>query len=163
MKSNRAVAPRLGITNDGRSLIPRPRLVYSHDESLASDKAAGSRILIIEDDYLVASQMEIALEDAGLEIAGVAQSADEALRLAAERKPRLAIMDIRLAGRKDGVYAAVELYKQYGIRCIFATAHSDEEVRRRGKEAHPIGWIQKPYSMRALVEAVRKGIAEIDE
>jgi DNA-binding NarL/FixJ family response regulator len=163
MKSNGAVAPQLGIVGEGGFRIRRPRLVYSHDESLASDKATGSRILIVEDDFLVASQMEIALEDAGLEIAGVAQSADEALKLVAERRPRLAIMDIRLAGRNDGVYAAVELYRRHGVRCIFATAHSDDDVRQRGQAANPIGWIQKPYSMRALVEAVRKGLAEIDE
>jgi DNA-binding NarL/FixJ family response regulator len=119
--------------------------------------------LVVEDDFLVGSQIEVALIDAGFEVVGVAQSAEEALSFAAEAKPQIVIMDIRLSGPVDGVETAIELYKARGIRCVFATAHSDSEVRRRAKSANPLGWIQKPYSMRALLEAVRGARDEINK
>ncbi|MBY5773251.1 response regulator [Rhizobium laguerreae] len=59
--------------------------------------------------------------------------------------PALAIMDIRLADRTDGIQAAVELYAAFGVRSIFASAHADPETRKRATAASPIGWLQKPY------------------
>src|SRR4051812_30396080 len=70
----------------------------------ASDK--GARILIVEDDYFVAMSLEHGLKEAGYHIVGIAASASEAVKLAKEGRPVLAIMDIRLAGNSDGIEAA---------------------------------------------------------
>ena len=161
MSGNTVTAPKLGVSGGSRQLLRAPRLVYSRDDTLRSDKGAKPRVLIVEDDYLVGSQIEVALADAGFDVVGVAQSAEEALALAGERKPQLAIMDIRLSGARDGVDTAVALYKAHGVRSVFATAHSDENVRRRAVAADPLGWIQKPYSMRTLVDAIRGALDDI--
>lgn len=116
--------------------------------------AVTGRIVVVEDDFLVASQMEAALTDAGFDIAGLATSANEAIALAASERPALCVMDIRLAGARDGIDAAVEIFKTLGIRCIFATAYADSGVRSRAENAVPLGWLQKPFSMASLVEAV---------
>jgi two-component system, response regulator PdtaR len=117
------------------------------------------RILIVEDDLLVAMQAEAALVDAGFTVTGIATSAAEAMDLAATQ-PMLAVMDIRLAGDRDGIDAALQLYMHHRIRCIFATAHHDPDTRRRAGPACPLGWLQKPYSVEALVATVRRALGE---
>jgi two-component system, response regulator PdtaR len=120
-------------------------------------------ILVVEDDYLVASDIESALLEAGFEVAGIATSAEEAVKLAASQHPILAVMDIRLAGRRDGVDVALELFAQHGIRCVFATAHYDQHVRARAAPAHPLGWVQKPYSMSVLIMHVRQALRDLED
>jgi CheY-like chemotaxis protein len=121
----------------------------------------GPSILVVEDDYLIAMQAEATLVDAGFALAGIATSADEAIAMARTHRPVLALMDIRLAGRRDGVDAALDLFRGHGIRCIFATAHADREVSSRAEPARPFAWLQKPYSMASLIDAVNKAFEEI--
>src|ERR1700680_4664157 len=99
---------------------------FSSDERLAGqDKGEVPRILIVEDDYVVGLELENALSEAGFEVVGTANSAQESVRLAISKRPILAFMDIHLAGRRDGVEAALEMFDACGVRCIFATAHHD--------------------------------------
>ncbi|TGV63130.1 response regulator, partial [Mesorhizobium sp. M2D.F.Ca.ET.160.01.1.1] len=101
-------------------------------------------ILIVEDDYLIALDIEAGLLAEGFSLAGLATSADQAISMAIATKPALALMDIRLLGKRDGVDTALELYRELGIRCIFTTAHGDRDVRLRAEAAKPLGWVQKP-------------------
>ena len=119
------------------------------------------RILIVEDDFLVASEMEAALTDAGFQIAGIAASGEEALELAHSQSPTLVVIDIRLAGDLDGIDTALELFRAHGIRCIFASAYSDQEAQRRAVPAAPLGWLQKPYTMASLTAKVRAAVNEL--
>ena len=70
-------------------------------------------------------------------------------------------MDIRLVGKRDGIDAALELYRELGIRCIFASAHVDETTRMKATAAAPLGWIAKPYDVRMLVERIRQALKEL--
>ena len=119
-----------------------------------------AKILIVEDDFLIAMQTESALTEAGFGIIGVATTADEALALARAHKPALAVMDVRLAGQRDGVEAARDLFRELGIRCVFATAHDDEQVRARAESFAPLGWLAKPYTMASLVTLVRTALSK---
>ena len=121
---------------------------------------AGPRILVVEDDYFVATDLEGALREAGLQVLGPVPTAEEALALAKTEHPVLALMDIRLAGSKDGIEAALELYRELGIRCIFASAHVEPPYRLRAAAAAPLGWVQKPYTIGTVVAAVKKALAE---
>jgi two-component system, response regulator PdtaR len=139
------------------------RRAFSRDGMSGAPKTSvrSERVLLVEDDFLVASQIEGALSDAGFNVVGIAGSADEAMELASSEQPALCVMDIRLAGARDGIDAALELFKTRGLRCIFATAHSDAEARRRAEAAAPLGWLQKPYSPAALVAMVRDAVREL--
>ena len=117
--------------------------------------------MIVEDDFLIASEVEGALIEAGYEVVGIAASAEEAIELAAARRPLLAVMDIRLVGPRDGIDVALELFGTHGVRSIFATAHQTPETRQRAHPANPLGWVPKPYSMAALIEAVRQAIRDL--
>ena len=70
-------------------------------------------------------------------------------------------MDIRLAGDRDGIDTALELFRSHGIRCIFASAYSDQEAQRRAAPAAPLGWLQKPYTMASLTAKVRAALSEL--
>ncbi len=143
---------------------PDRGIAFAHTESGRHEArgAVAERLVVVEDDFLVASQIEAALTDAGFDIAGVAASASEAIALAASKRPALCVMDIRLAGTRDGIDAAIEIFKTLGIRCIFATAHADPGIRSRAEKAVPLGWLQKPFSMASLVEAVRTALRTLD-
>jgi DNA-binding NarL/FixJ family response regulator len=140
-----------------------PEVLSAPDEALSAGRSApaAGRVLIVEDDFLIASDVESALRDAGIEISGVASSAEEALELAETHRPTLAIMDIRLAGQRDGVEAALDLFRLYGIRCVFATAHHDAFTLQRAQPANPLAWVPKPYSVGSLVEIVRAALMDI--
>jgi two-component system, response regulator PdtaR len=138
--------------------------MFAPDYGTGSDikPAAAERVLIIEDDVLVATQMEAALSQAGFDVIAVAATGEDALHLARLHSPRLAIVDIKLAGDRDGVDTALELFRAHGIRCIFASAYSDYESRKRAAAASPLGWLPKPYAMTALVAAVRAASGELE-
>jgi two-component system, response regulator PdtaR len=121
------------------------------------------RILIVEDDYLVAMEAEAALAEAGFEAAGIANSADEAVKLAKIERPTLVVMDIRLIGKRDGIDAALEILKDTGVRCIFATAHHTLATRTRAAPADPLGWLPKPYTMEDLIDMIKSAVAELND
>jgi two-component system, response regulator PdtaR len=112
------------------------------------------RILVVEDDYFVAVELEHRLQQAGFEVIGIAVTADEAVQIAAAQQPQLVIMDIRLNGPRDGIDAAIALHRDFGIRSIFASAHGDRETRNRAEAAKPLGWLEKPYSPASLISLV---------
>jgi DNA-binding NarL/FixJ family response regulator len=144
-KAVEAPAEPAGLPDAGESPIAAPRPC----------------ILLVEDDFLVGMEMEAGLQDAGYDVAGIATTAEEALAIAAERRPALAVMDIRLAGRRDGVDAALDIFRSFGIRSLFASAHGDALVRARAEAARPLGWVAKPYRVETLLKAVESALREV--
>jgi two-component system, response regulator PdtaR len=120
------------------------------------------KVLIVEDQYLVAIDCELHLRAAGMECVGLATTAASALDLAERERPDLIIMDVWLASRADGVQAAIMIYERLGIRCVFASAHADELMRQEAERARPLAWIEKPYSCDSLVETVRRALDELE-
>ncbi len=140
-----------------------PHRTFAIDDRSGAGSSAqqAGRILIVEDDFLVAAEVEAALLSAGFQIVGIADSAEQAFAIASAERPALVIMDIRLSGKRDGIEAAIELYEKFRIPSIFATAHSDEFTRSRAAPSQPLGWLQKPYSMPSMIEMVERVIEQI--
>jgi DNA-binding NarL/FixJ family response regulator len=134
------------------------RTVAKDDETSGAPASLG-RVLIVEDDYLVASELAATLADAGLRVVGVAGTADQAIQLARTYRPDLAVVDVRLIGQRDGVDAALVIFNELGIRSIFASAHDDPDTRERAKRAAPIGWLGKPYSPARLITMIRAALS----
>jgi two-component system, response regulator PdtaR len=143
-----AVAPRPG-PDPGQHQLSRQ--ATDHPEKAIQKP----RILLVEDDYFVALEVEHYLRASGFDVVGTATTAEEAIRQAEAERPELAVMDIRLAGVRDGIDAAIELFTKYGIRSIFASAHVDPETRKRAQAANPAGWLSKPYMPESLVELLK--------
>ena len=74
--------------------------------------------------------------------------------MAINEPPALVVMDICLAGKRDGIDAAREIFEALGIRCIFATAHDDAQTRQRAAPYAPCGWLSKPCTTPSLVKSV---------
>ena len=165
MIPKRSAVHRVGPPQHSAAPADRPQLVFARDDAAGTDRRPDKpeRILVVEDDFLVAMQMESALTEAGFTVAGVAASGEDAIELVLTERPRLAVMDVRLAGDRDGIDTALQLFAEHGIRCIFATAHHDEQSRRRAAPAGPLGWLRKPYTMVSLVGMVRTALAELDK
>ena len=94
----------------------------------------------------------------GFEVTGIAVNFEQAVSLSRDTNPTFAIMDVRLATPIDGIETTIELLRAFKIRSLFATAHSDEDTRARGQVAAPLGWINKPYSPAAIINALEKAL-----
>lgn len=145
--------PDVAVPSDGG--IPPPPQV----KNAVKDMTNAAGVLIVEDDFLIGMQTENALNDAGFHVVGTAATAEEAIVLARHCNPSIAVMDIHLDGPRDGIDAAGELFRELGIRCIFATAHVDERTRARAEPFAPLGWLAKPYTMASLIALVRQAVA----
>lgn len=127
-----------------------------------STLGAKARILIVEDEFLVAMTIEDALLQAGHEIVGVVRTGEEAVQAGIKLRPDLVLMDIRLAGQMTGIEAAVELRVQ-GIKSLFASSHTDRETRALGENACPVGWLAKPFSESEVTVAVAAALARLKQ
>jgi two-component system, response regulator PdtaR len=121
------------------------------------------RLLVVEDEFFLAVQIEEWLLDNGLDVVDVVHTAEEAVAVAETERPDLVIMDIRLASETDGISAALDILDRTGIRCIFATAFADAATRERGEKARPFGWLRKPFTADALLGAVKTALASRDD
>ena len=116
---------------------------------------APARILIVEDDWIVATVAERALFEAGHKIVGIAYTAQDAFNLAQVHRPELILFDIKLSTGTDGVDAALKIMQKFAIRPLFVSAHADnEDVRERAKASRPLGWLNKPFTTKQLLNAV---------
>ncbi|MHC1744177.1 MAG: response regulator [Syntrophobacteraceae bacterium] len=109
-----------------------------------------ARVLIVEDEAIVAMDIADRLSGMGYELAGQTANGELALTLAKEQKPDLVLMDIRLQGDMDGVTAAEAIRHQFRVPVIFLTAYSEETTLHRAKRTEPFGYILKPFDDREL-------------
>jgi signal transduction histidine kinase len=121
---------------------------------MASVRAQGPGILIVEDEAIVAHDLQQTLIEQGYDAFAVAASADEALLRAGVRTPDLVLMDIRLKGMRDGISAALELRKRYGVPVVYLTAHADDRTIDRAKVSEPYGYLLKPVSAAELKSVI---------
>lgn len=112
------------------------------------------KILIVEDELIVATNIENQLSKMGYEVFASVDSGEEAIRLAQEAKPDLALMDIKLTGSMDGIEAAQHLYEHLHIPVVFLTAYMDNDTLQRAKTASPYGYILKPFDINKLYTTI---------
>ncbi len=103
-------------------------------------------IMIVENEVILAIELEQKLYEMGYEVVGKVVTGKEAVEMAAELKPDMIIMDIRLEDELDGIQAAEEIRKKKPIPIIYLTAYADEKTLQRAKFTEPYGYLVKPYS-----------------
>ena len=115
------------------------------------------KTLIVEDEGLIALDLQRRLERAGYSVPATAESMEEAMAAAAEHRPDVVLMDIRIKGEHDGIATADNIRRKFDIPVIFVTAHADAETLERAKMTEPFGYIVKPFvniDFRAQIETV---------
>ncbi|HWX56004.1 MAG TPA: response regulator [Verrucomicrobiae bacterium] len=110
-----------------------------------NDNAPGPRILVVEDERIVALDIAATLKQLGYKIAASVNSGEAAVREALTLRPNLVLMDIRLAGVMDGIQAAEAIKAEADIPVIYLTAHSDDSTLARAKNTCPAGYVVKPF------------------
>ena len=113
-------------------------------------KVEDKRILIVEDERIVAKDIEASLINMGYKIAGIASSGEEAVKKAKEENPDLILMDIVLQGDMDGIEASQRIRLCRFIPIVYLTAYADIETLDRAKLTQPFGYIIKPFEDRDL-------------
>jgi PAS domain S-box-containing protein len=108
------------------------------------------KILVVEDELIVAFDLESRLKELGYTVTATVASGEQAIRQAAELQPNLVLMDIKLVGEMDGIQAADQIRAQLDIPVIYLTAHGDEETLQHAKLAEPFGYILRPFQVRDL-------------
>ncbi|MBN1889727.1 MAG: GAF domain-containing protein [Thermoflexales bacterium] len=109
-----------------------------------------ARIVIVEDERIVARDIQKRLTSLGYTIVAIVNSGEAAIQEVSRLLPDLVLMDIMLKGALDGIRAAQQIRDRLGIPVIYLTAHSDETTLQRAKLTGPFGYIVKPFEEREL-------------
>lgn len=118
------------------------------------------KILVVEDERIVAKDIQINLQQLGYLVPAVAASGEQAISKAAETSPDLVLMDINLKGEIDGVEAARQIYTRFNIPVIYLTAYSDDTTLERAKLTDPLGYILKPFKARELHATIQMALSK---
>lgn len=116
------------------------------------------RVLIVEDEFFISLHTKGLLHALGHVAVAVAVSSDQAVALAERERPDVVLMDIRLNGPRDGIDAADEIRRRFGIGSLFVTANTDPETRRRAAAVQPLGFLEKPLTEQRL----RLGLSKVE-
>lgn len=117
-----------------------------------------TRILIVEDESLVAHDIENMIRNVGYEVCGVVTSGEEAVEVAIATAPDLILMDIVLKGEIDGVDAAERIRELFNIPIIYLTAHTDDNTLQRAKLTEPVGYSLKPIEQKELLTVMEMAL-----
>jgi len=119
---------------------------------------SGEKILIVEDDGIIASSLAMILTKFGYKVAGTVQTGEEAIKKAKEISPNLVLMDIHLRGNLNGIDAAVQISEDMDIPIIYLTAYSEEGLLQRAKITEPYGYLVKPVHDRELYATIEMAL-----
>ncbi len=122
------------------------------------DTGGTPRILVVEDEAIIANDLKRQLERLDYEVVGIADNGRDALAMASEARPSLVFMDIIIQGPLDGIRTADELSRRVDVPIVFLTAHSDAATVRRARQVRPYGYLVKPFDERDLHTTVEMAL-----
>ncbi len=116
------------------------------------------KILIVEDESIVAEDIKRSLERFGYTVCGVVSTGRAAIKIVKEHKPDVVLMDIVLRGKTNGIKTAEDIYKDYDIPVIYLTAYADRKTLDKAKVTSPYGYILKPFEDQGLYSTIEMAI-----
>jgi signal transduction histidine kinase len=117
-----------------------------------------TKVLIVEDEAIVAADLAGKLDHLGYRVIGSVPSGEEAIAIAGEQCPDIVLMDIRLSGTLDGIETADRMRRTHAIPVVYVTAHSDSDTLTRALGTDPFGYILKPFADRELRTQIEIGL-----
>jgi diguanylate cyclase (GGDEF)-like protein len=122
--------------------------------SRASNSSRATKVLIVEDEAIVAADLQHTVNALGYDAYATAASAEEALRQAHQTAPDVVLMDIRLEGHVSGIESAMQLREECDAAIVFLTSHADDSTIERARKSRPSGYLLKPVTASALKAAI---------
>ena len=119
------------------------------------------KILVVEDDMIIAADISLNLTNFGFEVTGILPKGEATFEHIEQDRPDLILMDVSLKGELDGVETAKKVHESYGIPIIFLTANSDNATFERAKDARPYAFITKPFNPNDLKRAIELAISRL--
>src|SRR5262249_5003286 len=117
-----------------------------------------ARILVVEDESIVAFDIASRLRRLGHEVVGTARSGDAAYELCEAHRPDLVLMDVRIEGEEDGIEVAHRIRAAFDTPVVFLTAYADPVTLERARSAAPLGYIVKPFDQRDIEVTVQTAL-----
>lgn len=121
-----------------------------------------ARILIVEDDMIIAANISLQLSKLGYEVTGIESRGEDAVNHAIENQPDIILMDINLKGKINGIEAASQIQESIDIPLIYLTANSDDASFQKAKETKPYAFITKPFNKLNLERTIELVIEKIN-
>ncbi len=122
-----------------------------------------TKIMIVEDEILIAMNMKVELSSIGYEICNLVVSGEDAIKIAEQEKPDVVLMDIILNGEINGIDAAREIHSRYNIPIIFTTGCEDEGTKKLAEAIEPVEYFIKPVEIEDLELAIDKALHKVAE
>ena len=116
---------------------------------------AQARIVIVEDERIVARDLQLRLSRLGYDVVGVVSSGEDAVACVERTQPHLVLMDIMLQGTIDGIEAANRIRARAQVPVLYVTAHADAQTSERAKQVSPFGYVLKPFEDGELLRTIR--------
>lgn len=117
------------------------------------------RILIVEDEPVIAENISMYLDNADFEVSGIAYDSVEANEQLQNNTPDAAILDVNLESEEDGIDIANRINQKYNLPFLFLTSYSDKETLQRAKAVNPSGYIVKPFNEKTLLASLEIAIS----
>jgi CheY-like chemotaxis protein len=119
------------------------------------------RVLIVEDERLIALDLQRRLTQLGYTVVGNVAAGAQAITAALQLRPDLILMDIRLQGEMDGIDAALQIQTDRSVPIIYLTAYVDESTMQRAQATSPWGFLRKPFHVRDLQAILNRYLGEL--
>ena len=120
-------------------------------------------MLVVEDESIVAHDLQESLSELGYDPFAVAASAEEAMARAEERRPDVALVDVHIRGRLDGIQTAQLLQERFRVPVVYLSAHADDATVQRALGTHPYGYLVKPVVLAELRSALEIALHSVEE
>ncbi len=121
------------------------------------------KILIVEDENLVAKDVQSILKSLGYQVTAIVNSGEKAIQEVEENRPDLVLMDIKLRGKMTGIEVAKELKDRFSIPVVFLTAYADDNLLNKAKITEPYGYIIKPYQPKELQTTIEMALYKYEK
>ena len=131
----------------------------SSNNKMGGVRIVSSKILIVEDEIIIAIDLKIRLENLGYYVPGIAVNGKDAIKKTGEKNPDIILMDILLNGDTDGIEAAKQIRNKYNIPIIYLTGSQNDSLMERAKITEPCGYINKPFDNIEIETAIQSAVS----
>jgi DNA-binding NarL/FixJ family response regulator len=123
-------------------------------------KTVNLKVLIVEDEMILALDVKYRLEKLGYNVVGIADNGEDAIKLTKERTPDVILMDVVIKGVMDGIDTTKQINKLYDTPIMYTTAYFDDDILKRTKKTKSYGFIIKPYQDGQINTAILTAITK---